>query len=281
MIKILRLILFIKITLQEKYEYDILFEKTITTGISNGTFNIPENLTSWNLSLWIRVGTIILSDSFLITVNNSNNLKQFLKIKTNEEVYFNDIFIFKHKFDINDNDSSDLKTNSTKWFFFSLNYNFKKFSLFINDIFNEIDVDFEYLFGNNAEITFQSEDLSKIIGLNNVHFFYQSIPNFSIEEIKYYPKKLVALYKFGEFKENKKLIINSVNFKRFRDVKITNDNQIPFQKNNAFFKAKVNFPFVNQSIAFKNFIFTIKGRIIFRNFIQDNNTYENLFWIIN
>ena len=178
------------------------------------------------------------------------------------ELFFKKLFVSKICFDYY-NEISSIRAVSNFWFFFSLFYQDKKLTVFFNDrVVLEIDVFYEFLNAQETAIDFMyfNNDINDYL-FANVHFF-ENI-SFLLEDflaVKYYPQKLLALYKFEDLNFRNNLILNLVDFQNYLEVRITNQNQIPFSKS-AFLKGKIIFSFYNFELAIKNLIITIKGNL--------------------
>ena len=286
MSKFLVIVFFLlKISNLEKYSYKVLYEKSLNTAFDNSNiFEILDGIETWNLSFWFRVNSCLTFVEEIFKIKNSLNLVYSLIIDPNTfQIFFDGNKLGYFEIENSINDFIDLVTFSKKWIFFSFNYTFKKFNFMLPNSNIEIIIPGEYLFDNNAQIIFR--DNSSIwsnceIFLAHVHFFEMEISFEDLNQIKFYPQKLKAIYKFSDFSSSD-LIINSFDFINYRNIKITNNKKIPFKNNNSYVDVKIDFPSFNESIVFKNLIISINGSISFRNFIKANNSYENIYWIIN
>ena len=269
----------------EKYPYKVILEKSMKNDLINPSIFYPQknSLTNWNISFWIRINSLDLSDLNIVYIlqfqidDFIHNLK--INPQTNEFIFDNTI-IGTFLMDNNLEDFKDLKAYSKNWLFFSLNSEFKKLKIFFQDNIFEFLTNELYFIKVNINLAVRPIE-EKII-FCHFHFFEMNIPEEDINIIKFYPKKIKAIYKFSDLHSNSNLIVNSFNFSKFRNLKITNNNKIPFKKNyNSFIDVKIDFPFFDRSLVFKNLIICINGNIIFRNFIKDNKNFENIFWTIN
>ena len=287
MLKIFVLIILPFLLKTERYDYKILFELASKSHLNTSTkYYIPPLIQNWNLSFWMRlvnystVGGNFLTNIFII--NNNNEISKLEIDIFDLKIFFrnSEIGIMFDPFD--DSDMENLKANQTNWFFFSLNYTFKNFEVFLNNsiIYNQTLL-FEYTESENTYFNFCDNSVVYLhLIFSHVHFFKFNIPSNDFEEIKYYPKKLLAIYKFSDLKSITNIILNVVNFEDYKSIALKNRKKIPFGKFNAFLDAKINFPFYNRSIVSKNLTFGITGSIYFKNFIKDNEIYKNINWDI-
>ena len=266
------------------YNYKILFEKALNKNLQIPTeFIIPDLITNWNLSFWFRINyinTLITDKPEVIEINNNSNIPYYLKINPNASVEFNSVFFtncFIHDTNI---DLKNLSSISTKWIFFSLNYKLNNFQVFNSSNNLNFVTTTEYLAADSAKIFFRNTNfLNSDILLAHVHFFETFIPISDLQEIIYYPQNILALYKFSNLHSNNNLIVNSINFKKYRSVRITNNNKVPFGNFNTYVDVKIDLPLFNTSIVSKNLIISLKGTISIKNFVQ-SDSYLNKIWVI-
>ena len=271
-------LIFFKVS-PEKYEYEIIFEKFTNQIDEKPNFKIPISINSWNLSFWIKINSFnVTNDTDFMTIF-TDNTKIGISIKTSLQIFFGNNPIGNFLVDNSKSDIENLKSNSNYWNFISLNYDFQKFDLMFNDQFFSFPMKEEYLKNDGTKIQFEIDE-TNIIFSAHVHFFKFSIPISDIPEIRFYPQEILAIYKFSNYNSNTAFIINSINFYTYREVLITNKNRVPFNDYNSFVDVKIDLPYFNKSIVFKNLIICINSSIVFRNFIKDDNTLQNVFWTI-
>ena len=277
----------------EKFEYDVLFEKAINQNLNNPTdFLIPDLITNWNISFWFKInntGSLDESNVVIFQVLNNLGTRGRLEIKpeSGNRIYFTGHNFFSNLLlDSSVNDLKNLSATSQAWVFFSLNYIFKEFQLLHENYFSVITTTEEFLFAQDALLCFNNPRISSDgikVTFAHVHFFRSAILHYDndFREISFYPNKVLALYKFSSLHTNTSIILNLVDYQKYRSLKITNNHKVPFKNYNSYIDVKIDFPFMNRSIVFKNLIICIKGNMIFKNFIDSDNNYVNQFWYVN
>ena len=271
----------------EQLNYEILFERVTNKSLQIPTnFPIPNLISSWNISFWFKINYINgLNKGIILKVIDNIGSSENLEInQIDNKIEFIHREIFSNLTEDSVNDFKNLLADSKNWFFFSLNYVFKKFQILFSYNYFTFDLLNEFLSDNGAKIVINNNKMNIVdfkISFAHVHFFKNSIPLtvYNYNDIKFYPKKIFALYKFSIIQSND-IIMNLSNFKKYRSVTITNNNKVPFKNYNSYVDVKINFPFFRKSIVLKNLIISIKGNIKFPNFIKSNNTYENIYWKI-
>lgn len=279
----------------ETFEYTTIIDNSLRESLQENTvFRIPENVLEWSFSLWIRIQDIIVFSNFQqkTIMKFGNDQESYdLKIKMNspQSLMFEtfDLNIQNLNLEKEREDFIYLETSAKEWHFLVFIYSEKKISLYNKDEF------FTNIFTTNSNLLFDKKGMinfSPPTGLDlnlfenfrfiysHIHFFKIKLKESDISEIKFYPKKLLVLYKYNNLLNNKYLK-NLV--KQNERIEITVKNtEFPFKK--TFFNNQlINIYHQNKSPVMQNLIYAIKINLIITNIKLSSEIIEistNLKW---